>query len=97
MTDISSSSLNKPGPYEYHANNAVFMVPTAGANAGVAFRFANSPVEAEITGPYFTPDELTLFLNVQHPGETTGTSADSVFGDVQTYTSWWPEGNKTEN
>ena len=97
VTDISSSSLNKPGPYEYHANNAVFMVPTAGDNAGVAFRFANSPIEAEITGPYFTPDESTLFLNVQHPGETTGTSADSVFGDVQTYTSWWPEGNRTED
>ena len=73
------------------------MVPTAGENAGVAFRFANSPVEAEITGPYFTPDESTLFLNIQHPGETTGTSADSVFGDVQTYTSWWPEGNRTED
>ena len=95
VTDISSSSLNKPGPYEYHANNAVFMVPTTGDNAGVAFRFANSPIEAEITGPYFTPDESTLFVNVQHPGETTGTSADSVFGDVQTYTSWWPDGNRT--
>ena len=53
------------------------------------------PVEAEGTGPYFTPDESTLFLNVQHPGETTAASADSVFGDGQTYTSWWPEGNKT--
>ena len=61
----------------------------------MAFRFANGPVAAEITGPYFTPDESTLFLNVQHPGETTGTSADSVFGDLQTYSSWWPEGNRT--
>ena len=95
VTDISSSSLNKPGPYEYHANNAVFMVPTTGENAGVAFRFGNGPVESEITGPYFTPDESTLFLNVQHPGETTGTRADSVSGDVQTYPSWWPQGNRT--
>ena len=99
VTDISSGSLNKPAPvpYEYHANNAVFMLPTTGENAGVAFRFANGPVESEITGPYFTPDESTLFLNVQHPGEGTQTSATSVFGDVQTYTSWWPEGNKTAN
>ena len=52
-------------------------------------------VEAEGTGPYFTPDEQTLFVNVQHPGEETGTRA-AVFGNAQTYTSYWPKGNKTD-
>jgi secreted PhoX family phosphatase len=33
------------------------MIPTSGRNRGVAFRFANGPIEAELTGPYFTPDE----------------------------------------
>jgi uncharacterized protein len=98
VTDISTTSLNRPDrPYAYHKNNAMFMIPTSGRNRGVAFRFANGPVEAELTGPYFTPDEETLFLNVQHPGEVTGISATSsgVFGQEATYTSWWPEGNKT--
>jgi uncharacterized protein len=98
VTDISTTSLNRPDrPYAYHKNNAMFMIPTSGRNRGVAFRFANGPVEAELTGPYFTPDEETLFLNVQHPGEVTGISATSpgVFGQEVTYTSWWPEGNKT--
>jgi secreted PhoX family phosphatase len=98
VTDISTTSLNRPDrPYAYHKNNAMFLVPTSGPNKGVGFRFANAPVEAEMTGPYFTPDEETLFVNVQHPGETTGISASSpgVFGQEATYTSWWPEGNKT--
>jgi uncharacterized protein len=97
VTDISSSRLNRPNEYEFHRNNAMFMVPTRGPNRGVAFRFANGPVQCELTGPYFTPDEESLFLNVQHPGEQTGNSstAPGVFGDEATYTSWWPDGNKT--
>ena len=97
VTDISSSRLNKPNEYEYHKNNAMFMVPTSGPNRGIGFRFANGPVECEITGPYFTPNEKTLFCNVQHPGENTAGSSTSpaVFGQEVTYSSWWPEGNKT--
>jgi secreted PhoX family phosphatase len=98
VTDISSLSLNQPmNAYTYHKNNAMFMVPTSGPNRGVGFRFANGPVECELTGPYFTPDEETLFVNVQHPGETTGIRATSpgVFGQEATYTSWWPDGNRT--
>jgi uncharacterized protein len=72
VTDISASKLNQPNEYECDGNNAMFMVPTSGANKGIAFRFATGPVECELTGPYFTPDEETLFVNVQHPGEVTG-------------------------
>lgn len=100
VTDISTLSLNQPSnAYTYHKNNAMFMVPTSGPNRGVGFRFANGPVECELTGPYFTPDEETLFVNVQHPGETTGIRSTSpgIFGQEQTYTSWWPEGNRTAN
>jgi uncharacterized protein len=95
VTDISSSRLNQANEYGFHKNNAMFMVPTSGPNKGIAFRLANGPVECEITGPYFTPNERTLFCNVQHPGENTASAADSVFGLEATYTSWWPEGNKT--
>jgi uncharacterized protein len=96
VTDISSSRLNQANEYSYHKNNAMFMVPTSGPNKGIAFRFANGPVECEITGPYFTPDEETFFVNVQHPGELTGLTATApgVFGQETTYTSWWPEGNR---
>ena len=97
VTDISTSKLNKDNEYAYHKNNALFMVPTSGPNRGIAFRFANGPIECEITGPYFTPNEKTLFCNVQHPGELSGNASDApgIFGQETTYTSWWPEGDKT--
>jgi secreted PhoX family phosphatase len=99
VTDISSSSLKgssgQKAYYEYHGNNAVFMVPRSGPNTGVAYRFANMPIEAEGTGPYFSTDNSTLFVNVQHPGEETSPARGAVYGQPATYTSWWPEGSKT--
>lgn len=95
VTDVSSSSLNAPGKnFEFHGNNAIFYVPLRGPNARTAFRFANAPVDAELTGPTFVAKEKTLFINVQHPGEETPNKGGKV-GDPQTFTSWWPEGNKT--
>ena len=99
VTDISTPSLkNSTSPaahYDYHGNNAAFMVPTKGPNAGIAFRFANMPIQAEGTGPYFTPDESTLFINVQHPGEQAGAQgSEAVFRRPTTYPSYWPRGRK---
>jgi secreted PhoX family phosphatase len=101
VTDISSSSLKggasqKPW-YEYHGNNAVFMIPRSGPNAGVAYRFANMPIDAEGTGPYFSTDGTALFVNVQHPGEETPTAKGAVYGQPETYTSYWPDGDKSAN
>ena len=36
---------------------------------GLALRVIGSPSDSEATGPWFTPDQSTLFFNVQHPGE----------------------------
>ncbi|MFC6591356.1 PhoX family protein [Deinococcus lacus] len=54
---------------EFHGNNAMFFFPTEGPNAGKAYRFAVGPVEAEMTGPTWSPDGKTLFVSIQHPGE----------------------------
>jgi hypothetical protein len=95
VTDISSSSLNDPAsPYAYHRNNGIFMIRVGGPDAGVAFRFGSVPNEAESTGPIWTPDQTTMFLAIQHPGEETSVGG-GVHGDPTTYTSWWPRGNKT--
>ncbi|AXH00260.1 DUF839 domain-containing protein (plasmid) [Deinococcus wulumuqiensis] len=53
----------------YHGNNAMFFFPTEGPNMGKAYRFAVGPVDAEMTGPVFSPDGKTLFVAIQHPGE----------------------------
>ena len=81
VTDISTSSHNK-GVYKSFMNNGVFVIPTSGPSMGVAMQFASAPRDSEMTGPYFTPDERTLFMSVQHPGEMTT--------DLSKPTSTWP-------
>lgn len=41
---------------------------------GLAFRVVAAPSDAEATGPAMTPDQGTLFFNVQHPGESSAYS-----------------------
>ena len=79
VTDISSANLNGGNPnYTAFQNNGMFFVPTTGAHAGTAFQFVSAPCEAELTGPSWTPDESTLFLSVQHPGEVNGTRTSNA-------------------
>ena len=65
QTDVSSSTINKKA-YEGMGNNQ--MVATIpGTNE--YRRFLTGPRGCEITGIAFTPDNRTLFINIQHPGE----------------------------
>jgi uncharacterized protein len=72
MSDIRSDRQNADARYTAFRNNGVFFLPTAGDRAGMVFQFASAPCESELTGPSWTPDERTLFLSVQHPGEAHG-------------------------
>lgn len=82
-SDISGSSIGKK-PYTSFKNNGLFYVPMEGGEAGKVFQVASAPVDAELTGPFFSPDGSTLFLSVQHPGEKSE-SLDNL-------TSHWPNG-----
>jgi hypothetical protein len=82
VTDISSSRVTS-GIYAFQGNNAMFMFPTSGPNAGVAYQFASGPVQCELTGPAWTPDGSTLFLSIQHPGEESESVAAAA--------SRWPD------
>lgn len=57
-------------------NNAIWFIPTSGENAGEAYMFGYGPMECETTGPFFSADEQTLFLAIQHPGEVNGICKD---------------------
>jgi uncharacterized protein len=84
VTDISTTKLNKavksridddgkPASISgLFGNNAIWYIPTSGSDAGKAFLFGTGPMECETTGPCFTPDQQTMFLSIQHPGETNG-------------------------
>jgi secreted PhoX family phosphatase len=82
-SDMSGSSMNKEDkPYMPYKNNSLFVIPRYGKDAGKVIRVASAPRDAELTGPWFSPDGKTLFLSVQHPGEQTV--------DINNPTSKWP-------
>jgi len=82
-SDMSGNAMNKDGkPYLAFKNNSLFVIPRFGDDAGKVLRVASAPRDAELTGPWFSPDGKTLFLSVQHPGEQTK--------DINNPTSKWP-------
>jgi len=89
-TDVAKDKLHH-GPYQGLGNNGLFVVPATGREAGRALRLASAPVEAEFTGPCFSPDEKTLFLSVQHPGEYS----QFVDGKPRFSSSWPNNGRDT--
>ncbi|MFN5850065.1 MAG: PhoX family protein, partial [Chitinophagales bacterium] len=86
-SDIAAGSQKKK-QYEHFKNNGLFMVPVSGKNAGKVVQIASAPNAAEFTGPYFSPDFKTLFLSVQHPGETSK--------DKDNFISHWPNGGTSK-
>lgn len=83
-TDMSGSDMHK-GALTNFGNNGLFVVLRQGPSAGIPIQIASAPTDAEFTGPLFSPDGKTLFLSIQHPGETTT--------DLKKPTSRWPTGS----
>ncbi len=52
-----------------NVNDGVFVVDTEGPMRGRARQFLSGPVGCEVCGPAFTPDNRTLFVAIQHPGD----------------------------
>jgi uncharacterized protein len=71
-------------------NDGLFSMPTSGPDKGKLQQFAAVPAGAETCGPCFTPDDTTLFLAIQHPGEDGGLfkAGDPSFNAQ----SAWPDG-----
>ncbi len=72
----------QPGSIGY--TDGLFAVPVSGENRGFVQQFFASVTGSEVCGPEFTPDNTTLFLAIQHPGEGEG-------GTYDTPLTSWPE------
>ena len=81
---ISTDGTALPGPQGAGTNDGLFAVPTAGRERGLVKAFLTVPYGAECSGPLITRDARSVFVAVQHPGETTGST-------VETPSSTWPD------
>ncbi|GIJ75952.1 hypothetical protein SAMN05443287_106235 [Micromonospora phaseoli] len=68
------------------SNDGLFATPIEGPERGRLKQFLTVPLGAETCGPFFTEDERSLFVAVQHPGELTGAT-------VEKPASTWPDGD----
>ena len=84
QTDISTSVLGK-GDYQGMSNN---MMLAADVATGEMRRFLVGPRGCEITGCIATPDLRTMFINIQHPGETASERSNP---DAPSIISSWPD------
>jgi secreted PhoX family phosphatase len=93
--DISNSVQNSPtAGYDGIKNNQMLC---ADPETGEVRRFLTGPRGCEITGVITTPNGRTMFVNVQHPGEST-TFWNAQFGSPSnanpTTVSSWPFGGR---
>jgi secreted PhoX family phosphatase len=68
--------------------DGLFAMDTEGALRGTSRLFFRCPVGAELCGPCFTPDLETLFVAVQHPGESDD---PEVLATTESPTTRWPD------
>jgi len=84
QTDISNSSQNRPDRgYGDIGNNAML---AAVPETGEVRRFMTGPRGCEITGVTMTPDQRTMFVNIQHPGESPRDRSDAA--EPRRYSNW---------
>lgn len=77
------STAAGPGP-----NDSLYGTPTKGPQRGHLKRLFSGPLGCEIASMVFTPDDTTVFVNVQHPGEN---------GTIDAPQSQWPMANRADN
>jgi secreted PhoX family phosphatase len=95
QTDISNSAQNLANRgYDRIGNNQML---AADPDTGEVRRFLTGPRGCEITGVTMTPDQRTMFVNIQHPGEST-TFWNNQFGaptvNNPSTVSNWPFGTQ---
>ena len=85
QTDISTSTLGT-GDYKNIPTN---MMLAANPKTGEFRRFLTGPLGCEVTGVVTTPDHRTMFVSIQHPGESPSELSDPA---NPTRISSWPDG-----
>ncbi|MGH8243884.1 MAG: PhoX family protein, partial [Steroidobacteraceae bacterium] len=85
QTDVSSSTIDA-GAYAGFGNNQMLC---ADPNTRETRRFLVGPRGCEVTGAFTTPDERTMFVGIQHPGEAPSGANDPA--NPKQFSAW-PDG-----
>jgi secreted PhoX family phosphatase len=67
----------------FRMNDGIFAVPTEGPERGYVRQFLSGVPGGEVASLAFTPNDTTLFVSIQHPGEG---------GTFENSPSLWPDG-----
>lgn len=86
QTDVSTSTINT-GAYAGFGNNQMVC---ADPNTRETRRFLVGPKQCEVTGVFVTPDETTMFVGIQHPGERPDDAPGNPANPKEF--SSWPDG-----
>ena len=82
QTDAHATQMYK-GELARIGNNQMLACDTA---TGETRRFLTGPTHSEVTGIAFTPDSTTMFVSIQHPGETPSDRSDPA--NPTQYSNW---------
>ncbi|HEX2540990.1 MAG TPA: PhoX family phosphatase [Caldimonas sp.] len=82
QTDAHATQMNK-GEFRNIGNNQML---ACDVGTGEIRRFLTGPVNCEVTGCTLTPDGTTMFINIQHPGETPSDRSDPA--EPSKFSNW---------
>ncbi len=82
QTDAHATQMYK-GEMKGFGNNQMLAMDRG---TGEVRRFLTGPVNCEVTGATLTPDGRTMFVNIQHPGETPSDRSDPA--DPGKFSNW---------
>jgi hypothetical protein len=90
QTDISTSALGLGSGVGGYANMPNNMMLAANTVSGEVRRFLTGPKGCEVTGVITTPDQKTMFVNIQHPGEGASDNSNPADPLYPNRVSAWP-------
>ncbi|SFU84840.1 hypothetical protein SAMN02799631_02655 [Methylobacterium sp. 174MFSha1.1] len=84
-------STDGNSPSKTGRTDGIWAMETQGPGRGTAKHFFQVPLGAEMCGPYFTPDDTTFFVAVQHPGEADEEDPNAQPATFESPATRWPD------
>lgn len=70
--------IGTDGSGDHGVADGVWACDVEGSGRALTRHFLRAPIGAEVTGPFFTPDNTTFFCSIQHPAQDTSFDAPST-------------------